>query len=200
MTTHSPITLDRTCKNIGERKVTRDAYYAQAACAVDGMVGLLDALRREGIYDNTTIILMADHGASISGAPPAATYLGKISPLSSSTGGRFSPLFMVKPAHATGGLELSDKPLQLSDLRATLCELTKCGAPVPGISALGPVDPSRKRPILVYGADAHRFMSANDRLPETVEKRIIGPEPDALRRAFEKKADPAPVKRRPRAD
>lgn len=184
MTTHSPIILDENCHDVGAQRLTRQNYRNQAACAVHGVIRFLNALRANGVYESSDIVLMADHGASLSGRAPNRKFLRKVQALSGRSGGRFSPLFAVKPAGASASrITLSDAPVQLMDLRPTLCAITGCELQLNGINAFeAPAD--RQRSVLVYGGDAHRFTAQNDRLPDDVATVVIGADPSAVAQAL----------------
>ena len=146
------------------------------------MVRFLNALRARGAYDTSDIVLMADHGESLSGKS-SKMFFDKVQALSGRDGGRFSPLFAVKRAGATGPMALSDAPLQLMDLRSTLCAMVQCATPTSGVDAFDP-PPTRAREVLVYGAEAHRYTAEHDRLPTNVKTVTVGSDSDALKRAF----------------
>lgn len=79
----------------------------EQAVAVNKIVNkYLEYLKKSGVYDNSTIIFMADHG------------------LKNSAGGRY-PLLMYKPANAEGkGITISDAPISHDDLYPTLIALS----------------------------------------------------------------------------
>lgn len=62
----------------------------------------LEQLKKHGIYDDSTIVIMADHG--VAGGPPT------------------NPLFMVKPRNRTGGLQVSSAPVCQGDLMGTIAK------------------------------------------------------------------------------
>ncbi|NJO13576.1 MAG: LTA synthase family protein [Gammaproteobacteria bacterium] len=120
MSMHSPITMNAACQSIGEQDLSRDSYVAQARCAVRELTEILAALREHEIYDNTTIVVVADHGASIRGNPPRSRFLGQVQASAGGTGGRFAPLYLVKPPRANGPLQLSAR------LRRTQTSVQRC--------------------------------------------------------------------------
>ena len=65
---------------------------------------LIDQMKRIGVYDCSTVILMADHGTVHDGIPDDA----------------FNPIFFVKRKGETGDLKISDAPVWLMDLKATI--------------------------------------------------------------------------------
>lgn len=62
----------------------------------------LEQLKKHGIYDDSTIVVMADHGA-VTGVPT-------------------NPLFIVKPRRGTGSLQVSSAPVCQGDLIGTIAE------------------------------------------------------------------------------
>lgn len=62
----------------------------------------LDQLKEQGIYDDSTIVVMADHGNTAD----ACT----------------NPLFIVKTQNSTGGLQISSAPVCQGDLMGTIAE------------------------------------------------------------------------------
>lgn len=76
---------------------------------------LLSQMRDAGVYDNSTIIITADHANS---AHVDSTTLD---------GPVYSPVLLYKPANAAGAFATSDAPASLMDIRATL--LAAAGLP-----------------------------------------------------------------------
>lgn len=131
---HSPITLDRHCSTAKVDGKPRAAFKELVECNVRAFVGLIAALKKVGVYDHTTIVLLADHGNDTDA--PVYTLddplLDTVPPLSGRRA-RFSPLFAVKLPGETRGFRLSAAPAEISDLRATLCgQILKCEYDVPG--------------------------------------------------------------------
>jgi len=199
LVTHSPIILNADCEVGAEKKITRPNYGAQALCAVSRVTQLLEAMRANGLYDNTTIVLMADHGASISGEPPQRVYLDQVRAHTAVNGGRFNPLFSIKPKGASGPLRTSSAPLQPSDLRATLCGMMGgCRSDLPGTNAWNVAPESeRSRSFIDYGAWTHRFTSEKDMLPaDGIVKYTVGGSSEALAQEYklEKRREAEPSK------
>lgn len=133
MTTHSPLVLDERCRKVRQMSHARDNYKKQAACAISGFVALLKALKAARVYDNTTIVLLGDHGASVAGRVPDRRFFGVVQPVVGRVG-RFKPVLAIKPAEAREPFALSGVPAQLGDLRRTLCAISDdgCQGDVPG--------------------------------------------------------------------
>ncbi|BAQ15711.1 sulfatase-like hydrolase/transferase [Methyloceanibacter caenitepidi] len=151
MTTHSPLVLDDHCRTVDEMSHQRRNYKKQATCAVRGLVAMLAALKASNVYDNTTIVLLGDHGASIVGRKPDRRFFDAVAPTVGRVG-RFRPVLAVKPAGADGPFSVSGAPAQLGDIRKTLCALSSdCLASVPGESLFSlSSDADRERPFVDY--------------------------------------------------
>ncbi|HEB02929.1 MAG TPA: hypothetical protein ENI12_06835 [Nitrospirae bacterium] len=84
-------------------------------------------LRELGVYDNSMILVVSDHGAgTFDGAP--MSNLGSM--------GYLSPLMMVKPFGASGPMRSSDEPVTLNDVSATVFDALEIDAETPGYSLL----------------------------------------------------------------
>jgi Sulfatase len=138
MGTHSPINLDGNCNAISTKLKgkPRAPYKDQVECNIRATIKLIDALKRAGIFDKMTIVLIADHGNN-SGEPRETLkpLLGVVPPVWGRRA-RFDPLFAVKRPGDQGPFRLSAVPARISDLRATLCDqVLKCEYEVPGEDA-----------------------------------------------------------------
>ena len=71
---HKPLRLDRDCQLLGEESPTDDAvlydavrynadlYKEQARCALSLAIDFLEMLERIGVYDQSLVIIVSDHG------------------------------------------------------------------------------------------------------------------------------------------
>lgn len=73
----------------------------------------LDKLKKSGIYDNTAIIVMADHGSYIEGGNHPY--------------GRTHPIFFAKGIHEKHALQVSDAPVSFDDLQEAYQRLLSGG-------------------------------------------------------------------------
>lgn len=73
--------------------------------ALQTVLDYIDELKQNGAYDNTAIIITADHGYYWDGTLT-------------------SPTFLVKPMNATGDFQISDSPAGQTDFAATILELS----------------------------------------------------------------------------
>ena len=90
---HAPYTMNEQCQ-----KVTDGSEEGQALGTLAIVKEYLSQLKALGLYDRTTVIIMADHGY---GAYSSAEQ---------------TPLFMVKPAGASHPFDVSDLPLSYASL------------------------------------------------------------------------------------
>ncbi|MEY8437358.1 hypothetical protein AAK967_06400 [Atopobiaceae bacterium 24-176] len=106
MGSHYPMTLSADGERVEEGETD---YIDQTRGALLGVEAYLDELRRLGIYDQTTVIVTADHGEWY---------------LADEINGPSSPFLLVKPAEtveeAAQPLKVSHAPVSQRDLPATL--------------------------------------------------------------------------------
>ena len=134
MSTHAPIKLNQDCEAVIGKHWVRDDMRRQATCALRRVARYLTALRNEGIYDQSTVLILADHGSGLPPRPPAgASWTPKFQLLN----GRADVLLLVKPARARGTLQVSSRPVDLRDVSATICaDSGACAVQVGGESLL----------------------------------------------------------------
>ena len=151
MNTHFPLNIDEGCKIAPRRLRTRANFKVQARCGLDAFLRLVAFLERSSIYDSGLIILMSDHGSSLSEPSQPRTLDGKIK-LYTGRAAYFLPLLLVKPPGSRGPLKISQAPASLIDLRATICEATQtCKPPPHGMSVLSlPEHAKRERVFIEY--------------------------------------------------
>ena len=94
------------------------AYYS-AKKFITLMVAYADWLKANGLYDNTTVIIVSDHGNDYSSNNPLAPE-GIESVLPKDTFNRLNSLFMVKPAGASGDIRVNDSFASNGDIHAAL--------------------------------------------------------------------------------
>ncbi len=140
---HLPAVLDDRCRDIPPQSASREAFTAQATCATRLLAAFLDRLRALEIYDQTAIIVAADHGVMFRprGLIGDPMYLANMPWLIS----RAMPLFMVKRPGSQEPLTLSSAPTTMTDLPATLMDLLDVDAEgFPGESVLD-IEPGAQR-------------------------------------------------------
>jgi hypothetical protein len=132
MNTHPPYVFDKGCNYAGRQQDrTRENFSIQVKCSLDSFVKLLEALRAHNLYDQTAIVLLADHGnygiestrTSIEGSRAKVV-------------GAANPTFAIKPLGSKGGFRTAGGEIYIGDFGATLCDLLKVCSADSGISAL----------------------------------------------------------------
>ncbi len=98
---HYPYYNNEKCQ-----KVARDSVSAEkcARGALQCVLDYMDLLKQNGVYENTSIIITADHGYYWDGTLT-------------------SPVFLVKPMHTTGKLTINSAPASQTDFGATVLTL-----------------------------------------------------------------------------
>lgn len=116
--THPPAIFNETCQRIVTDEWNRELAINQDNCATLQVLKVLTALKKKDIYNNTAIMIMADHGA---GFPDKDGF---------ELGAAANPLFLYKPFNAYGQLKVSNKIVGLIDIPATICATTNdCNHP-----------------------------------------------------------------------
>lgn len=127
---HHPFRFDRSYAYVGTREVNRQSYRDQVEGILTAMVTLFGRLRSLGIYENSTVLVLSDHGYgegrvgindSLAGLPPGTGQSSGDVPGNHVWGALAAVL--VKPANATGELRISDAPVQLTDIPATVMDI-----------------------------------------------------------------------------
>jgi hypothetical protein len=139
LSTHTPYVLDGECRPSSRSGLGK--VVTQARCGLEAVARLLRGLDRAGVYDNTAILVLADHGinAGVFGEVPAGSQAAW-----EHLAGSAHPVFLFKPLGRRGDLQESNVPVYLADVSATLCAATSgCTAPL-GYPA-GQAPPGRPR-------------------------------------------------------
>jgi hypothetical protein len=150
MLSHRPFVLRPDCQHAGEvQDGTRAHVRDQSRCALGSVLAVVEAMKRLGIYDQTTIVISGDHGSF---TPP--TSLGGDEARFQQSAvwiGQARPLMLVKPAGLRGSLRVSDAPTWMIDTPATIADAAGIAGHFPGVSALRlPRDAPRERRFHVY--------------------------------------------------
>jgi hypothetical protein len=139
--THEPIWFDRDLNYVGVQKINRETYKGQAI----GVLHMLDVffreLRRVGVYDNSLIIVVGDHGLgehsigisrSFPDLPENSQSQNEADLVNDQIIRGGLPLVLAKPLGAEGDLRLDDRPVQLADIPATVFDQLGIDAELPG--------------------------------------------------------------------
>jgi hypothetical protein len=144
MVTHPPAVLQADC-SAGEWRLDREGARLQVQCALRRVVSLLERLRKDGVYDLSTIVILADHGYGFESSYATESE----DPSFRRMVGSFNPTVLVKRPFARGALAVSDAPIELADVTRALCSAGEC-SPAEGLRRLDEVDPARSRPAFSY--------------------------------------------------
>lgn len=128
--THSPVRF--TKEGIFSLDLTQDDFVGEIEDALSIVGPLVTKLKDLGVYDNSLVVIMSDHGAHLVGKskalPADLQYLTtRVGPFGPATG-RYDIALMVKPPHSHGQLRYSDAAVSLLDFRKTLNEFAQPGA------------------------------------------------------------------------
>jgi hypothetical protein len=122
LSTHTPYVLRGNCRTYTTSDLRR--LEPQARCALMAVASLLGRLEEVGAYDNTVIVVMADHGVDPSLYGHRA---GDDRVNWRSLAGSANPVFLMKPRGSRGPLREVRSPIYLPDVGALLCaESPRC--------------------------------------------------------------------------
>ncbi len=130
--THMPYGLDSSCTLVkdefpdpsaGDNMVGKNSYYS-ARCAMRAIGRWVTWLKENGIYDNTKIIIISDHGFEriedeMNGNGIALDFFGQTNTKNFS---RAHILFMVKDFHSRGMFKTDERLVSNVDLPAVMCD------------------------------------------------------------------------------
>lgn len=159
---HRPLVLD---ENLQYRRMeTNRRNYVRYATAGIKLVGLfLDHLRALGVYDNSLIFIVGDHGPAFQPVLFAVQPGMRLADQARAIGASFKvaalPLMLVKPYGASGVLTVSDAPVSLIDIPATVFASMGMRTQTQGTSVFSVSETqARDRRFYWYGArDIHSY-------------------------------------------
>jgi len=108
LTTHLPPVRNKNCVAAEQLRVTEEILLDQARCTNRAVLKLLSVLRSKGVYDNSMIVILADHGVGIAND---GFYKG----------GLASPLLLVKSPGGSGPLRIDESLVALTQIKALVC-------------------------------------------------------------------------------
>ena len=151
MLSHQPTVGNERCEYDGRRPTWRANVIIQARCGLEHVVDVLERMKELGVYDQSVIVLMGDHGAWIPPTGYVAGDAGKSGGPDRIMAGMAVPVLAVKPAHAGGPLRVSSAPTTIGDVPATVAALMDIDADLDGHNAFELVDgQDRKRQFFAY--------------------------------------------------
>lgn len=134
MTTHAPFAMDRSCR-IGE-DVREDGALNAAHCALEGVTAIFSELKARGLYDQSLIIVTADHGGMRALKTPELQAMKTQSPSQGflERAGVASPMLMLKPPNASEPFAQNVGLASVTDIPKTICAITGDCATAEGMS------------------------------------------------------------------
>lgn len=135
MLSHKPTVGTAACEFAGNQVTSRKTVTAHATCSLRTVVSVLKRMQELGVYDNSLIVLMGDHGAwvPIDGLQAPAGVGGKPSALNVAMA---TPVLAIKPPHAKGSLRVSDAETSVLDVPSTIASIIGLPAEFPGRPAM----------------------------------------------------------------
>ena len=122
MLSHRPTVGNERCEFDGIRETTRANVILQSRCGLLWVVDVLRRMRELGIYQQSLIVLMGDHGAWV----PVDTLMNEqdnragVQPIWVAMA---TPVLAVKPPGVMGNLRVSSAPTSVIDVPATISDL-----------------------------------------------------------------------------
>ncbi len=133
MFAHRPTVGDENCQFDGVRPTGRENVLQQADCGFQAVLDVFSRMKELGIYDDSLIILMADHGAwvRLDGFDPQ----NESDAIDSMSAAMAVPLLAIKRSNDTGEYRVSNAPTSITDLPATVAAALGLEGQFPGIDA-----------------------------------------------------------------
>jgi hypothetical protein len=140
---HPPVRLNCKCELITGLKYNRQNYKNQAICVLSSIEEFLKTLKAKGVYNNSMIFIVSDHGPGNWGLRNVKTELTKFTNLKTDQNKSLLkiksgalPLFLVKPFKFVreSKIKISDAPVSLSDISKSILSELQIQNKVPGVS------------------------------------------------------------------
>jgi len=171
---HPPLSVDEKCNPAEPGKITRAAFSAQSECGLDLLATYLKSIKANGVYANSTIVVVSDHGTDTIAPTDEQPFVYEGIRMISGRAQRFNPTFAVKPALASGEIEINYAPVANSDLRATLCALAfECPNDVKGRDVFSVHEQARERWFFEFGYFMSELMRLDTLPKEKVTQHVI---------------------------
>lgn len=117
---HNPMVTAPGCKFAGQvLETNRQTVLLQAGCALKGMIDLFESMKQSGVYENTLILITADHGAWVTPngiTGPISEDKKRIEIVNPALSALSLPLLAVKLPGASNQLQVSYIPTWLPDI------------------------------------------------------------------------------------
>ena len=151
MLSHRPTVGNEQCEYDGQHSLSRANVTKQARCGLLAVLDVLHRMKELGIYDESLIVLMGDHGAWV----PVDTLRNgdaKAADVDAMTVAMAMPVLAIKRPGDDAEFQVSTAPTSIVDIPATIDGILNLGAEFDGVSVfeIGP-DKNRTRTHLTYG-------------------------------------------------
>jgi Phosphoglycerol transferase and related proteins, alkaline phosphatase superfamily len=149
---HAPYKLNENLEEV-DLSINRTGYKTQAKAAVTITRNYLNSLKHVGVFDQSMIIIVGDHGSGrgINTLSLDNIKIADYEVTNSSLEGSGVPLILVKPFGETKELTISDAPVTLGDVTKTILDELDIHEEVPGMPMFKvKVDEDRKRSFYLY--------------------------------------------------
>jgi hypothetical protein len=142
--THAPASRHADCTPLETPlPITRTTAMGVATCALSRVGALMENLEARNLSDQTSVVLLSDHGYRPGTVPSPRTD----DPNHSTLLGNANPTLAVKPAGRGGPFATNDAQLSLTDVRTIVCDLTDA---CPTAYDWRRPDPARTRSYMAY--------------------------------------------------
>ena len=178
MVPHAPFQIDRNLE-VTRLPSDNEGFIEQLRGTLKLLKQFLDCLRQLGVYDNSVIVVVSDHGG---GRYTSAVNLDnldlddidELKQTGNIPGHHHSaglPLVLIKPAFENAELQISDAPVSLGDIARTISELLELELPLPGRNMFTIADDEQRIRKYYY----YEFSGwSRDYLPDMIEYKVEG--------------------------
>jgi hypothetical protein len=147
MLSHRPFVGNERCAFDGRKPESRQAVRTHAQCGLVQVLEVLQSMKDLGIYDSSLIVLMADHGAWV----PVENFESSTD-LKAMTVAMATPTLAIEPRNAGHPFQVSKSPSSMTDIPATIADLSNIEGDFGGESAFRiEAGATRIRRHLTYG-------------------------------------------------
>ena len=158
---HAPILFDRDCNYTGLQETTFTSQREQVKCTLQQISQLIMTLKKNGVYDETMIVINGDHGTPW--LPPAfKEQMGN--GVAKDLMGRASTMLLIKPPGARGELDFSMAEVTIGDIPATIAGALGIENAFPGVDVFkGEIEPGREREYFTFdsASKSHSLQALN---------------------------------------
>lgn len=159
---HAPILFDRDCNYVGLQETTFNSQREQLKCTLEQISQLIRALKKNGVYDETMIVINGGRGTAWlprSFQDRMGNGVGK------NLMGRASAMLLIKPLSARGELGFSNQEVSIGDVPATIAGAFGIENAFPGVDVLkGGIEAGREREYFTFesASKSHGLQALNN--------------------------------------